>query len=379
MNQSEQPHIPWVRMGAAMAACGIFIISYISINAAPQNTNITIQNATAAMEATIETVASSNASTDTYTPVTTAPQPTTPATLAPQPTTPATTAPQPTTPATTAPQPTTPATTAPQPTTPATLVPQPTTPATTAPQPTAATTAPQPTAPAVMSTTEAQTAAVSDDECSTGVINELGGCEPVGVCDDSQYENCGTEEANLTPRQPADEPVTVTANAPERILDAHRHILNNYNSSSSQYTVIIDSATQQLYVLNSAETLGSWTISTGKGGMSSVPESSGTPLGVHQISWTVRGQLNEILSGSGATGRISTPGGTAYMTTRAFALNGQESRNSNSGTRGIFLHGTNMDSQLGQAKSGGCIRISDDVIIMLDDVALKRDVYVNII
>jgi hypothetical protein len=365
MNQSEQPHIPWVRIGAAMAACGIFIISYISINAAPQNTNIMVQNATAAMEATPETVANSNASTDTYTPATTAPATTAPATTAP---------------ATTVPQPTAPATTAPQPTTPATTVPQPTTPATTVPQPTApATTAPQPTTPAVMSATEAQTAAVSDDECSTGVINELGGCEPVGVCDDSQYENCGTEEANLTPLQPADEPVTVTANAPERILDAHRHILNNYNSSSSQYTVIIDSAAQQLYVLNSAETLGSWAISTGKGGMSSVPESSGTPLGVHQISWTVRGQLNEILSGSGATGRISTPGGTAYMTTRAFALNGQESRNSNSGTRGIFLHGTNMDSQLGQAKSGGCIRISDDVIIMLDDVALKRDVYVNII
>jgi hypothetical protein len=128
---------------------------------------------------------------------------------------------------------------------------------------------------------------------------------------------------------------------------------------------VVEPATQTLWMFDGVD-VSAHLISTGKGGISARHDSNGTPPGRHRIEWVVRGNTDEIVRGFGPTGRYAKGGSTAWMTTRAYGMVGIETRNASSAARGIFLHGTNMDYQLGRAASGGCIRIADADAVALD-------------
>jgi hypothetical protein len=147
--------------------------------------------------------------------------------------------------------------------------------------------------------------------------------------------------------------------------------LELFAADPDAWSVVVSISEQRLWVLNRHGALGEQLVSTGKGGASSVAGSNGTPLGVHRLSWVVRGTPGTIVRGFGPTGRRPTDRSVAHMTTRAFGLVGLEPKNQSSASRGIFVHGTNMPHQLGSPRSGGCIRVADEVSLWLDELLVE--------
>jgi len=152
---------------------------------------------------------------------------------------------------------------------------------------------------------------------------------------------------------------------PEYVTNEWLRLYHEFGYDPQTTAALVSVSEQKLWIVSQNYVHEEITISTGKGGLSNVPDSEGTPLGVHEISWVVRGDRCEILRGSGRTGRYGCSASTAYMTTRALALNGLELQNNKSMYRGIFIHGTNKESSLGIPVSGGCIRVANDDSIVL--------------
>jgi lipoprotein-anchoring transpeptidase ErfK/SrfK len=133
--------------------------------------------------------------------------------------------------------------------------------------------------------------------------------------------------------------------------------------------IVVDPATQVLYLADRSGVLGSWPVSTGRGGISSRPGSGGTPAGTHQIGAVLVGRHGEVFVARRPTGRIraatARASGRAYITTAVLTLIGQERSNRTSQRRGIYIHGTNLEGSLGTPRSGGCIRMSNVAVLDL--------------
>jgi lipoprotein-anchoring transpeptidase ErfK/SrfK len=169
----------------------------------------------------------------------------------------------------------------------------------------------------------------------------------------------GSVRASAAEAVPIDvaEPGTAVREERDRALSYTNHTVA---------VAVVSVRSQRLWVFDEhGSVVFSTKVSTGAGGVSAVARSSGTPPGVHQVTRVVSGRVGEIVRGWGGTGKQARPGRKAYMTTRAFAMSGLERRNRSSQSRGIFLHGTNKPHQLGQAASGGCVRVSDRAAVRL--------------
>jgi lipoprotein-anchoring transpeptidase ErfK/SrfK len=122
-------------------------------------------------------------------------------------------------------------------------------------------------------------------------------------------------------------------------------------------------------------------ISTSAFGLGTEPGSNRTPTGRFVICEKI-GQgapAGEIFVGRIPTGRFGTEEDTAdHVQTRILWLDGQESENSNTKARYIYIHGTNAEKLLGTPASHGCVRMSNsDVMDLFDRVDVGTPVFIQ--
>jgi lipoprotein-anchoring transpeptidase ErfK/SrfK len=140
-------------------------------------------------------------------------------------------------------------------------------------------------------------------------------------------------------------------------------------ATPSDPMVLVDVTMQRLYVVSRGEVAGSWPVATGRGGVSARRGSGGTPAGVHRIGAELVAKRGEVFKSRRATGSIAAisnrSSGKASMTTALLTLDGQERSNSNTASRGIYIHGTNLEGSLGRPLSSGCVRMGNDAVMEL--------------
>ncbi|MFC1596014.1 L,D-transpeptidase [Candidatus Margulisiibacteriota bacterium] len=135
------------------------------------------------------------------------------------------------------------------------------------------------------------------------------------------------------------------------------------------YGILVDGHNQALYLIrktgNSAQFLKRYTISTAKNGYGYQEESYKTPPGLHRIYSKVEANPGEIIKGRIPTKRYSQNISTAgngkeerTLVTCSLYLQGLTSENKKSNERGICIHGTNNEGELGNPASRGCIDMS---------------------
>jgi hypothetical protein len=136
---------------------------------------------------------------------------------------------------------------------------------------------------------------------------------------------------------------------------------------ASPVELFISVPDQSLAVLRDGEVLGKFRVSTSKFGLGDDRGSYKTPLGDFRICDKVGGglPLGSVLSGRHATGEVLPPNakGRDPIVTRILWLDGQEACNQQARARGIYIHGTAEERNVGKPVSYGCIRMrSVDVV-----------------
>lgn len=153
-------------------------------------------------------------------------------------------------------------------------------------------------------------------------------------------------------------------------------LIKQYPTHARKRILLVDVSEQRLYVFNrKAHLLKSYQVSTSAYGMSNRSNSNKTPIGAHQIKTKIGKNAKKftIFKSLVNTGRLSreNSSGKALVTSRVLRLDGLEKRNRNTYGRYIYIHGTNKEKYLGQAKSHGCIRMSNEEVIELFNETAK--------
>lgn len=132
-------------------------------------------------------------------------------------------------------------------------------------------------------------------------------------------------------------------------------------------------AHQQLLWLGAQnQCLRSWPASTSRFGLGSVPNSHCTPLGRFRIvqkighSAPLRTRFRSRRP-SGLWDGAANP--EDCVLTRILWLDGLDADNANTFSRYIYIHGTNQEDLLGQPASHGCIRLANQAVAELFDLA----------
>lgn len=156
--------------------------------------------------------------------------------------------------------------------------------------------------------------------------------------------------------------------------------------SKLAFTLIISVRCQKLFLMNGAEILKEFPISTAKNGVGCEENSYKTPFGMHRVieKFGEFGPIAAIYKDRKFTGeyatiiteKIDVP--TDVITSRILWLDGLEEKNKNSKARYIYIHGTHEEGLLGSKASRGCIRMSNADIIELFDY-LPENTLVDIV
>lgn len=152
--------------------------------------------------------------------------------------------------------------------------------------------------------------------------------------------------------------------------------------------LIIDGENQKMYFTNGKEIFKEYEISTSKYGYGTVPKSSKTPLGLHEIKEKIGdgAEIGAIFKYKKNTGKLAEIYNSKYdspqdfVTTRILSLGGLEEKNSNSFNRAIYIHGTPEEGLIGAPASHGCIRMKNKEIVELYNlvsVGTKVDIREN--
>ncbi|NIA16255.1 MAG: L,D-transpeptidase family protein, partial [Nitrospiraceae bacterium] len=134
---------------------------------------------------------------------------------------------------------------------------------------------------------------------------------------------------------------------------------------------------QMLRIIQGGELVWQAACSTAEKGAGSEMDSLKTPLGWHSVkekfgddaSW---GQIFRSKQAQSAKWRPGTPVAEDLVLTRLLALTGEE-RGKNQGgnvdsyARNIYIHGTNDEARIGAPASHGCIRLTNDDVILAYD------------
>lgn len=143
--------------------------------------------------------------------------------------------------------------------------------------------------------------------------------------------------------------------------------------------IIVSVAEQKLALLRDGGLVRKYPISTSKFGLGDSMNSYRTPLGSLHVWQKIGGNLalGAVIKGRNPTGEIlavNAPGRDPIVT-RILWLDGDEGRNANAKSRGIYIHGTVEESRLGQPVSYGCIRMrSRDVVEVFEETPVGTPV-----
>lgn len=143
--------------------------------------------------------------------------------------------------------------------------------------------------------------------------------------------------------------------------------------------VCVSIGEQKLWHFHAGKLLARHKVSTSRAAPSCVPDSLGTPLGLHQVAQKIGageppGMVFKGRKPLGFTWREAPPEqrGENLITTRILWLDGLEpGQNRGEGcdtrSRHIYIHGTNQHERLGSPNSHGCILLSDEAVLGLFD------------
>lgn len=146
--------------------------------------------------------------------------------------------------------------------------------------------------------------------------------------------------------------------------------------------IVIDLAAQSLTLARAGGLRRSWPVSTASRGAGEVRDSGCTPRGRHVVRARIGADLprGAVLVGRRPTGEIWSPAlarahpGRDWILSRILWLSGLERGRNRLGTvdtmrRYIYIHGTPDDQPMGVPASHGCIRMRNDDVIELFELA----------
>ncbi len=183
-------------------------------------------------------------------------------------------------------------------------------------------------------------------------------------------------------------------------LGCNKDVLKKYSNLQSLYDELVEKdiisqgdtivqirgKQQKLYITNDGTPQKEFLVSTAANGFSNTKDSGKTPLGLCFITKEINAdeKYEVIIGGKGVNKTVGPKekstyrkGHCAEVLTASLVLEGTEECNKNVKGRYVYIHGTNREQYLGQKKSGGCIRVSNDAILELTNI-LGRGTYVYI-
>jgi L,D-transpeptidase catalytic domain len=133
-----------------------------------------------------------------------------------------------------------------------------------------------------------------------------------------------------------------------------------------QPTVIVSVLDQKLMLVDNGASTGVYPVSTSKFGLGDNWGSMATPLGMLQVAQKIgdHAPVGAVFHNRRFTGEILQPNapGRDPIVTRIIWLRGLEATNAHAYNRGIYIHGTPQEKNIGRPASYGCIRMkSSDV------------------
>lgn len=151
--------------------------------------------------------------------------------------------------------------------------------------------------------------------------------------------------------------------------------------ASARSLVLVSIPQQKLVLYRDNRRVAQFPVSTSKFGVGDRPGSYFTPLGELEIARKIgaRAPLGAVFHGRRMTGEIVPPNsrGRDPIVSRILWLRGLESRNRLAFERGIYIHGTAAEADVGRKASYGCVRMrSRDVVELFDSVEIGARVRV---
>jgi len=136
--------------------------------------------------------------------------------------------------------------------------------------------------------------------------------------------------------------------------------------------MIISTADQRMAVFHGATVVAQYPVSTSRYGVGDRARSYETPLGIFTVASRIGDGAPEgaVFKGRRRTGEVISPNapGRDAIVTRILQLRGLTGGAAHAYDRGIYIHGTPAESQLGRPASYGCIRMrSRDIVRVFDE------------
>jgi lipoprotein-anchoring transpeptidase ErfK/SrfK len=146
-----------------------------------------------------------------------------------------------------------------------------------------------------------------------------------------------------------------------------------------QHQIVVSVSEEKLALLEEGKLIAVYPVSTSKFCVGDRPGSYGTPLGKLQVAHKIGdgalpGAVFKDRRRTGEIVAVNSPGRDPIVT-RIIWLRGLERQNANAFRRGIYIHGTPEERNMGQPASYGCIRMrSRDIIDLYSFVGRGAEV-----
>ena len=149
-----------------------------------------------------------------------------------------------------------------------------------------------------------------------------------------------------------------------------------------QPTVIVSIPDQKLMVIDDGARAAVYPVSTSRFGLGDSWGSMTTPLGMLQVAQKIgdHAPVGAVFHNRRFTGEVLQPNapGRDPIVTRIIWLRGLEATNAHAYNRGIYIHGTPQEKNIGQPASYGCIRMkSSDVTELYSQLSVGAVVQIT--
>jgi lipoprotein-anchoring transpeptidase ErfK/SrfK len=154
------------------------------------------------------------------------------------------------------------------------------------------------------------------------------------------------------------------------------------SQAMAEPSIVVSVPDQTLALVDGGVVREKFRVSTSKFGLGDNPNSYATPLGSLAIASKIGGNapVGTVFKSRRPTGEILRPNapGRDPIVTRILWLRGLESGNSRAYSRGIYIHGTPVEAQIGRPVSYGCIRMrSNDVTRLFNTVRVGTKIEIT--
>lgn len=158
-----------------------------------------------------------------------------------------------------------------------------------------------------------------------------------------------------------------------------RRLRRLYPARGDRVFIVVDIATQKLYLFLNGRFRRAWTVSTSRYGVGRLEGSMRTPTGVFRVTGVVGqgAKPDAVLGDAGPTGRFADPvtamgdiAASDLILGRILDLEGlqpgwNEGGDVDTAQRDIYIHGTANVGMLGEPASEGCVQMAPRAVIRL--------------